>query len=107
MEIIYNFDFMIESEHLYVHSNEQKKECLYIKRINHSVAMLFFTDEKDNKINIPDGVVVYTFDSNNETKVILEPIGNAYPLCWTDNYVVEINEKVLINIQNQRKWVIS
>lgn len=100
------FDFTIkESEYVY---NVSLKTKLCLKRINHSVAMLYFTDEMSNKINIPDGIIVYTTDyQNTQMRVIIKPIDKTYPLCWTDDYTVELNNNVLINIKNQRKWVIS
>jgi hypothetical protein len=101
------FDFKT-AEFEYVR-NITSNTKLCIKRNNHSVAILYFTDDMGNKITIPDGIVVYTTDysQNNQRKVILNHIGNSYPLCWTDDYIVELNKNVLINIKNQRKWVIS
>lgn len=97
---------MSECEYFYDHDNPNVS--LYIKRINHSVAILYFIDIMNNKINLPDGVVVYTIDyQNSENRVIIQPIDDFYHLCWTDHYIVELNKKVLINIKNQRKWIIS
>ena len=81
---------------------------LYIKRINHAIAILYFIDELNNKINIPDGIVVYTMVySENIQKKVINPIDNNYILCWTDDYIVELNKKTKLNIKNQRKWIIS
>jgi hypothetical protein len=41
---------------------------LHIKRLNHSVAILYFTDEKSNKINIPDDILVYTYNYEDTNK---------------------------------------
>lgn len=99
------FDFKSDCEYFYDHDTNVQ---LYIKRINHSVATLYFIDEMNNKINVPDGVVIYTTDyQNSEKRVIINPIDEYYSLCWTDDYIVELNKKVLINIKNQRKWFIS
>ena len=63
---------------------------------------------KGVKINIPNGVLIYTYDYQNiQKKVIQESINEEYALCWTDNYTVELNKKILINIKNQRKWNIE
>jgi hypothetical protein len=82
---------------------------LHIKRASHAVAILYFTDDAaTNKINIPNGIIVYTYDyQNKHKKVVYEPIRQEYVLCWTDNYTIEFNECVLINLQNQRKWHIT
>jgi hypothetical protein len=100
------FDFaMTESEYVCDISSNIK---LCIKRINHSVAILYFTDEMSNMINIPDGIIVYTFVyQNTQKRVSIKPANKTYALCWTDDYTVELNNNVLINIKNQRKWVIS
>lgn len=104
METIFDFK-TTENEYIY---NINSKVSLFIKRINHSVAILHFIDDMSNKINIPDGLVVYTTDyQNSKNRVILKPIDESYHLCWTDDYAVELNKKVLINIKNQRKWIIS
>ena len=101
------FDFK-KTESEYFQYNISSNTQLWIKQINRSVAMLYFTDEMSNKINIPDGIIVYTTDyQDTQTRVILNPIDNSYPLCWTDDYTVELNNIVLINIKNQRKWIIS
>lgn len=48
------FDFTkTDDEYLY-------NIILHITQMNHSVVMLYFTDEMNNNINIPDGIVVYT-----------------------------------------------
>ena len=99
------FDFKSDCEYFYDYDTNVQ---LYIKRINHSVATLYFIDEMNDKINVPDGVVIYTTDyQNSEKRVIINPIDEYYSLCWTDDYIVELNKKVLINIKNQRKWIIS
>ena len=106
MSRIKDFDFKSECEYFYDHDNTNVH--LYIKRINHSVATLYFIDEMNNKINIPDGVVIYTTDyQNSEKRVNINPIDGYYSLCWTDDYIVELNKKVLINIKSQRKWIVS
>jgi hypothetical protein len=68
------FDFRT-AEYEYVH-NITSNTKLYIKRINNSVAMLYFTDDMSNKINIPDGIVIYITDysQNIQRKVILNHI---------------------------------
>ena len=79
---------------------------LNIKRHNNSVAVLYFTDEASNIIYIPYGISVFEYDEY-QNKVLLKPSENTYPLCWTDNYTVEYNNKVLLTIKNERKWNIK
>jgi hypothetical protein len=99
MENIFDFT-MTDTDYIY---NINSTTILHITRINHSVAMLYFTDELSNKINVPTDIVVYTYDYQNK-KVVQNAFKEEYPLCWTDDYIIELNKNVLINIKNQRKW---
>ena len=99
------FDFTkTDNEYTY---NINSTTILHINRINHSIAILYFTDEMSNKINIPDGIVVYTYDYHTNKRILQNAFTQEYPLCWTDDYMIELNQKVLINIKNQRKWNIT
>jgi hypothetical protein len=77
---------------------------LRICRNNHAVAILEFTDETGNKINIPLGLVVYTNDYTTNKRTVLKPVGNTYALCLTDDYLIELNDKLLVSIKNTRTW---
>ena len=98
-----SFDFIShDSEYIY---NINSHIILHITRINNGVALLYFTDEDSNKINIPNNIIVYTYDfQDNNKQILLKPIKENYALCWTDNYIIELDKNVLINIKNQRKW---
>jgi len=99
------FDFTtIDNEYMY---NMNSTTIIHIKRINNSVAILYFTDEMSNKINIPNDILVYTFDNQTNKKMIQNASNQYYPLCWTDDYIVELHKNVVINIKNQRKWNIT
>ena len=99
------FDFTkTDNEYTY---NMGSNVILHIKRMNHGVAVLYFTDELSNKINIPDGIVVYAFDYQDTIKKIIQkPIKQDYPLCWTDNYTIEYNQIEIVSTNSERKWKI-
>ena len=102
-----NFDFTkTNNEYIY---NINSNIILHINRMNHSVAILYFTDEMGNKINIPNGIVVYTYDYQNKNKKISlkSSIKKEYLLCWTDDYTIELNKNIVLNIKNQRNWNIT
>ena len=103
METTFDFE-NYNSEYTY---NVNYNVILHIKRINYAVAILYFTDEMNNKMNIPDDILVYTYDYSDNKRVLLKPIKQEYALCWTDNYEIELNKNILINIKNQRKWNIT
>lgn len=97
------FDFTkTDNEYMY---NMGSNMILHIKQTNHSVALLYFTDEMSNKINIPEDIVVYTYDyQDTNKKIIQKPIKQDYPLCWTDNYTIEYKEIEFLSLNTQRKW---
>lgn len=96
-----------------ISKNENEYRCqiesniiLHIKRMNHPIAMLYFTDEMDNKINIPTNIVVYKYNYNSYQKVILKSSHEIYALYWKDNYAIEYNDKKIIDIENRRRWTV-
>lgn len=100
------FDFFGTNEkHIYTVNSDLH---LHIKQTSNSAAILYFTDAADNTIVIPSGIIVYTFDFQNKQKrVILKPIDDKYyALCCTDDYIVELNGIVILEINSQRKWSI-
>ena len=72
-----------------------------------SVASLYFTDKTGEDINIPSGMVVYEYDFQTNKKVLLKSIRQYFVLCWTDNYTIECNNKIILDILNERKWTIT
>ena len=75
---------------------------LQLYKYSNSVAILEFTDEMNNKINIPTEITIYT-----NQRVIQNPVKNFYVLCWTDDYTIEYSNKVILSIKNNRTWDIS
>lgn len=105
MKSTFNFS---NPDNQYIH--EIRPELLvHINRISPSVASLTFTDECNNKVPIPNEIKVYTFDyTKTQYKVFVKPsINNDYALCWTDNYTVEWNDEIVLNIKNKRSWKIT
>jgi len=81
---------------------------LHIARNSHSTAVLYFTDKMSKIIPAPFDILVYTYTYDDSAKKVqVEPIKDLYPLCYTDNYVVEQNKKIIVDIQKQRKWSIT
>jgi hypothetical protein len=100
-----NFEFNIGNGYIY-YINE--KIILHITCVNNSVSCLYFTDELNKKINIPDGIIVKTFNYENNEESILKNIKNIhYALCYSDDYVVEYNNNKILNIKNKRSWEIN
>lgn len=100
------FDFSETNEEFIMYMDSYT--ILHITRISNSIAVLYFTDEKGIKINIPNDIIVYTYNyEDTKNKVIQKNINQEYALCWTDNYTIECGEEELINIKNQRKWNIQ
>ena len=74
---------------------------LHIYRTNYYVAIKF-TDEMNNKINTPSGLIIYTKDFQTNIKVIQKPVdNNLYALCWSDDYIVEFNNELVLDVKNK------
>ena len=74
---------------------------LHIYRTNNYVA-INFTDEMNNNINTPSGLIIYTKDFQTNTKVIQKPVdNNLYALCWSDDYIVEFNNELVLDVKNK------
>lgn len=84
-------------------------ECviIHIDTISHSLASLYFTNDFNENIYIPSGFVVYEYDFRTKEKVPLKSIQDHFVLCWTDNYTIEHNNKIILDIKNERKWMIT
>jgi hypothetical protein len=105
METAFDFNQPQQSEYLYAVS---ENVFLHIARNSHSTAVLYFTDSTGKMIPAPLDVLIYTYDYRDSAKKVqVEPIKDVYPLCYTDNYVVEQNKKSIVDIKKQRKWNIN
>lgn len=80
---------------------------LHIKRTNAGIATIYFTDQFNNKINIPKSILVYTYDHSRKVQIIVPHLCEEYLLSWTDDYVIMNNNDILITIANQRTWEIK
>jgi hypothetical protein len=91
---------------IYLH-NGDKPIIMNIQSISKSISILYFTNDLNEHITIPSGLVLYEYDFSNNTKIILKPIGDNFILCWTDNYTVEVDNKYFFDIKNERQWNIA
>lgn len=88
-----------ENDYIYdINSNTK----LYIKPVNKTVSILYFTDELNNIINIPSGIIVYKYNyPNTKIREIYSPMDDkSYQLYSTDNYTIELDGNLVLNI----KW---
>lgn len=100
------FDFRQDSgEYSYtIDSNT----ILHIMGIGNTIAILYFTDALNNKMDIPDGITVYTYVYQDSNKpVLLRPHTQCYYLCHTDDYMIEMDKRVIIDLKHQRMWNIT
>ena len=77
---------------------------LHLTRTNHAVAIIKFIDDSGNQIAIPPELVVYTRYFQTNHVVVQKPIDEIYALCWSDDYHIEYNEKVVLEINTNRTW---
>ena len=90
----------------YIYSLHPKSQIiLRIKRRNKYSAILYFTNQLNEKIGIPSEFLVYKI--NNNTHKLMEPReSNDFILYWAKNYDIGYNGETLYNIRNERTWTI-
>ena len=74
---------------------------LHIKGVNSHYAVLYFTDNLSNKIDIPPEIIVCT---DYEHFGVTRSTNQEYKLPFTDGYIIKWNEHIIIRIQNHRHW---
>jgi hypothetical protein len=102
METTFNFSNR-NTEFIYA-LHPKSQIILHIKRKNNKVARLYFTNQLNEKIDIPPEFVIYqnsNIKNPNETDETDE-----YTLYWNKNYDVVFNGVTLYNIRNERTWTI-
>ena len=95
------FNFLDKNMEFMCALNRNSTIFLHIKRINKSIASLYFTNQFNNIINIPAEFIIYQgekIEEPNET--------NDYTLYWRNNYDIVYNGETLYNIRNERTWTI-
>lgn len=107
-----NFDFLPKNQYsTYVKTDGSIQ--LTIECVHHGASYLYFKNESNERIRIPDGIKVYTYDSENSKKRILLNKMNengeydGYALCYTDKYDIEWEGKILLKLNPKRSWTIS
>jgi len=107
METIFNFEndnSEYNTEFIYaLHLKSQI--ILRISRINNSTASLYFTNQLNEKIDIPSEFLV--INQNKKQKQIQCPNEtNDYTLYCRKNYDIVYNGETLFNIRNKKEWTI-
>jgi hypothetical protein len=68
-----------------------------------SIARIYFVDEMQTEIKIPDKILVIDDTANN----VLNPLGETFALCYTDNYSVKYDGQLIFSVKIQRQWAIT
>ena len=104
METTFNFN---NDDTEFIYSLHPKSQIiLHIKRKNNSSASLYFTNQLNEKIDIPYEFIVYKH--HNYMNTLLRPNEETenYTLYWKKNYDIVYNGETLYNIRNERTWTI-
>ena len=75
---------------------------------NLSLAHLYFIDENNNTINIPQGFIIEAYSSGR--KITDKPYETPYPhyqLWLTENYDIIYEDNLIITIRNNSCWDIN
>lgn len=100
------FDFKVPDSNYKYKINEDL--FINIRRSNDGVALLYFTNQHNHKLDIPDEIQIHALPSPNGPTLELVPKADIkhYALCYTESYVVQYNYTVVLNIASQRQWKI-
>ena len=100
METTFNFS-NVNTQYIYA-LRPRFDIFLRITRKNNSSATLYFTNQLNEKIDIPSEFVVY------QNQEILQPNEETddYTLYWKKNYDIVYNGETLYNIRNNRRLII-
>ena len=82
---------------------------LNIGRLNSFSAILYFTNEINKILAIPNSIKIYEYEYKKKYhKSLIQSFVNTqtFLLNWNKNYIIEYNDTVL-NIQSNRSWDIS
>ena len=82
---------------------------LHLERVTNSYAILYFTNELNDKISVPNDIRVYdsVYDDKNGILQLKKTSAEIYYLSWTDNHVVKYKEDIILSITNPRVWDIT
>ena len=101
-----NIIFNCEPNNIYK-SNLNEKITINIECMSDSLSILYFRNEKNEKIDIPNEIDIYTYDFQYN-RVLLESVTDeSYVLCYLYEYDIIFNGKKVINIKPQKVWQIS
>lgn len=95
----FSFDYSDEHHRYKISSNI----VLHLCRETHSHALLYVTDESEDVISLPDELIVWAKEFQNKNIIQMQH-ANGYVLCWTNDYTIEFNGKVVLEITNKRVW---
>lgn len=97
MSALFNFSNVnTQKEKFFINENIN----MYIERLSHAIAKMYFVDKNDRLIDIPAEISVFT-----PHRVKVNPVHtNYYTLCWTDNYDIMFENSKILSIETQRYW---
>jgi hypothetical protein len=105
METIFDFSNNDNDTEFIYALHPKSQIILHIKQKNNSSATLYFTNQLNEKIDIPSEFFVYK--NNNNINTLLHPNEtNDYTLYWRKDYDIVYNGETLYNIRNNRTWII-
>ena len=107
IEFKFNDEKKCPKEYCYIVTSEI---MLHICQIDHNLAKIYCTNKLYNEIEFPENMFVYKYNFQNNNKVYrLHGIQNnkQYIVCGEESYIVEFNDKVILNIESQKQWNIK
>ena len=72
-----------------------------LQRWGPSIARVFFTNNEDEMIDVPQNFKIYDDTNRAQVKIV---IPRQYILVWSDNYTITLNDKVILVCKSVREW---
>jgi hypothetical protein len=81
---------------------------LHICQIYHNLAIIFCTNKLNEEIEFPENIFIYKYDFQENRKIYkLKQNQNQRLICGEESYIVELNDKVILNIERPVQWNIK
>ncbi|CAB5374816.1 unnamed protein product [Rhizophagus irregularis] len=77
-----------------------------VQRENNQVAVIYFVNDQDNRIRIPQGIIVR--DTTDNTNVRPSRFDRqSFPISWVSSYEIYLNGEHIVSLDNQKQQAIK
>ena len=100
-----SFSFRLENNRPHIEKRIHDNLYVRIRRIDTTVAQLYFVDREKKNIPIPPGISVRNLSTNIDVHLFTGT--ETFALAWSDSYSVTFNTDLIVQMVSQRQWSLS